>query len=151
LSLRFIIRERHLTTVMPFIKLSNSLVLVTLNYSNASVSLPKAIAEHDLDFLAIILGLTTGLCVAAFSGAYWLSRWFDTDEAERVSLMYGLGMNNNGTALVLASLVLASYPRVMIPIIFYNIVQHLVAGAVQHMTNRKVQQRQALSPFLFNR
>jgi len=47
-----------------------------------------------------------------------------------------LGMNNNGTGLVLASLVLVSYPRVMVPIIFYNLVQHLVAGGVHEVTGR---------------
>ena len=45
-------------------------------------------------------------------------------------------MNNNGTGLVLASLVLASYPRVMLPIIFYNLVQHLVAGGVHEVMGR---------------
>jgi BASS family bile acid:Na+ symporter len=145
LGVRFVVPERRLTVVMPFIKLSNSIILLTLNYSNAAVSLPKAVAEHDLDFLAITLSIATGLCVAAFSAAYWLSCLFRTPEAERVSLMYGLGMNNNGTALVLASLALASFPRIMVPIIFYNIVQHLVAGAVHHMTNREAAQaRQAV-------
>ncbi len=45
-------------------------------------------------------------------------------------------MNNNGTGLILASLALASYPRVMVPIIFYNLVQHLVAGTVHEVTGR---------------
>jgi hypothetical protein len=40
-------------------------------------------------------------------------------EEERVALMYGLGMNNHGTGLVLVSLVLASYPRVIVPIIVF--------------------------------
>ena len=137
LGVRFVVPEPRLAAVMPYIKLSNSIILLTLNYSNASVSLPKAVAEHDLDFLAITLSITTGLCVAAFSAAYWLSCLFHLDEAERVSLMYGLGMNNNGTGLVLASLALASFPRIMVPIIFYNIVQHLVAGAVHHITGRE--------------
>ena len=44
--------------------------------------------------------------------------------------MFGLGMNNNGTGLVLASLTLAAHPAVMLPIIFYNLVQHVVAGIV---------------------
>lgn len=132
LSVRLVVPEGGLSAVMPYIKLSNSVILLTLNYSNAAVSLPKAIAEHDLDFLAITLCITTGLCVAAFSAAYWLSNLFNTDQAEQVSLMYGLGMNNNGTGLVLASLALGSFPRIMVPIIFYNIVQHLVAGTVQH-------------------
>lgn len=62
---------------------------------------------------------------------------FKLAEAEQVSLMYGLGMNNNGTGLVLASLVLASYPQVMVPIILYNLVQHLVAGGVHEGMGRK--------------
>jgi BASS family bile acid:Na+ symporter len=141
LTLRLIASERRLTAIMPYVKLSNSFILLALNYSNGSVSLPKAVADHDLDFLAVTLGLTAGLCMTAFSAAYWLSCLFDTDEAERVSLMYGLGMNNNGTGLVLASLALASYPRVMIPIILYNIVQHLVAGAVHQLMSREPKAR----------
>ena len=39
-------------------------------------------------------------------------------------------MNNNGTGLVLASMALADHPRVLLAIIFYNLVQHLVAGIV---------------------
>ncbi|HKY72927.1 MAG TPA: bile acid:sodium symporter [Nitrospira sp.] len=144
LGVRFILPERRVAVAMPYVKLTNSLILLTLNYSNASVSLPKAVADRDLDFLAITLTITTGLCVAAFGAAYWLSSLFDMDEAERVSLMYGLGMNNNGTGLVIASLTLAAFPRVMIPIIFYNIVQHLVAGAVHYMTGRDAQAGQAV-------
>ena len=136
LCIRFAIPERQLTAVMPHIKLINSLVLLVLNYSNASVSLPQAIADHDVDFLAVTLGITVGLCMTAFAAAYWISYLFRTDQADRVSLMYGLGMNNNGTGLVLASLALASFPRVMVPIILYNLVQHLVAGSVHEVTGR---------------
>jgi bile acid:Na+ symporter, BASS family len=136
LGVRSAVPERQLTAVMPYVRLSNSVILLALNYSNASVSLPKALADRDFDFLVVTLGITSGLCIAAFSAAYWLSCLFKTDEAERVSLMYGLGMNNNGTGLVLASLALASFPRIMVPIIFYNIVQHLVAGAVHQLMGR---------------
>lgn len=136
LTLRFAIPETRLSYVMPLIKLANSLVLLLLNYSNASISLPQALADRDVDFLAVTIGLTAGLCVTAFASGYGLSRLFHLDQAERVSLMYGLGMNNNGTGLVLAALVLASYPRVMVPIIFYNLVQHLVAGTLHAMTAR---------------
>ena len=59
------------------------------------------------------------------------------DQAERVSLMFGLGMNNNGTGLVLASLALSSYPNIMVPIIFYNLVQHIAAGIVQEIMSRR--------------
>ena len=136
LGLRLAVPEAQLTGLMPFIKLLNCIVLLLLNYSNGSVSLPQAMADRDVDFLAVTLGITTGLCVTAFASGSGLSRLFKVDQADRVSLMYGLGMNNNGTGLVLASLALSSYPRVMVPIIFYNLVQHLVAGTVHAMTDR---------------
>lgn len=76
---------------MPYLKLTNSMVLLLLNYSNASVSLPQALAERDYDFLAITLAITAGLCLTLFAAGYALSRLFKLDRAERVSLMFGLG------------------------------------------------------------
>ncbi len=136
IAVRQIVPQGWLTVGMPYLKLINSINLLLLNYSNGSASLPQAAADRDYDFLAVTLAITTGLCLAAFATGYGLSCLFKLDRAERVSLMYGLGMNNNGTGLVLASLALASYPRVMVPIIFYNLVQHLVAGTV-HMAAEK--------------
>ena len=143
LAARFVLPEAQLTAIMPFIKLINAVVLLLLNYSNGSVSLPQAVADRDYDFLAVTLVITAGLCVTAFSAGYGLSRLFKVDDAEQVSLMYGLGMNNNGTGLVLASLVLASYPQVMVPIIFYNLIQHLVAGGVHEVMGRKFEDQKA--------
>lgn len=136
IAVRFAVPEARLTSVMPFIKLINAVVLLLLNYSNGSVSLPQAVADRDFDFLSVTLGITTGLCITAFASGYGLSRLFKVDQADRVSLMYGLGMNNNGTGLVLASLALGSYPQVMVTIILYNVVQHLVAGGVHEVIGR---------------
>ena len=109
------------------------------------MSLPQAIADRDIDFLVVTLVITTGLCLAAFASGYGLSRLFKLDQAETVSLMYGLGMNNNGTGLVLASLTLSSYPRVMVPIIFYNLAQHIVAGIVHEFTDKPSANRKSKS------
>ena len=136
LLMRLMVHETWLDGAMPYIKVINSIDLLLLNYSNASVSLPKAIADRDVDFLLVTFGITTGLCIIAFASGYWLSRLFKLDQAERMSLMYGLGMNNNGTGLVLASLTLSSYPRVMVPIIFYNLAQHIVAGIVHEFNDK---------------
>ena len=38
-------------------------------------------------------------------------------------------MNNNGTGLVLASAAVGSRPMLLLPIIAYNLAQHLAAGA----------------------
>ena len=66
----------------------------------------------------------------AFGAGRLIAGWLGSDAPTRASLMFGLGMNNNGTGLVLASMALADHPRVMLPIIFYNLVQQVVAGAV---------------------
>jgi len=48
-----------------------------------------------------------------------------------------MGMNNNGTGLVLASITLASRPVVLLPIIVYNLSQHFVAGCVDGLSCRE--------------
>lgn len=120
--------ERRVSAVKPKLRLANSLILLVLNYSNASISLPKAVAHPDWDFLTAILVIAVGQCGFAFLSGWGVARLLELDRPQTASLMFGLGMNNNGTGLVLASLMLADHPDVMVPIIFYNLVQHLVAG-----------------------
>jgi BASS family bile acid:Na+ symporter len=120
----------------PQFKLVNYLVLLLLNYGNGAVSLPEAVAYPDWDFLAVILVVTVTLCVIAFSAGWWLGRLLGADRAHRTALMFGLGMSNNGSGLVLAGMALAAYPRAMLPIIVYNLVQHLVAGGVSSLLAR---------------
>ncbi|MDD2769204.1 MAG: bile acid:sodium symporter, partial [Methylococcus sp.] len=117
--------EQRIAAIRPYLKLSNFCILVLLNYSNASLSLPEVFAEPDIDFIAIMLVIVIALCAAAFASGYALAQIFGSDRKGTVSLMFGLGMNNNGTGLVLASMMMADHPQVMLPIIFYNLVQHV--------------------------
>lgn len=135
--LRPVLGERRVGAAKPTLKLLNSLNLLVLNYANASVSLPQAIAYPDWDFLAVILTIVAGMCTLAFTAGWLLSWLFRVEPPQRISLMFGLGMNNNGTGLVLASVALSQFPHVMLPIIFYNLVQHLVAGAVDFLLFRQ--------------
>jgi BASS family bile acid:Na+ symporter len=112
------------------LKVFNSVTLLLLCYMNAAVSLPDTVSNPDWDLLAVMLVIVTGLCAAGFSAGWLLARLLGADQGQRAALMFGLGMNNNGTGLVLAAGALAAYPRVLLPIIFYNLIQHLVAGAV---------------------
>ncbi len=118
------------------LKLANSVVLITLCYMNASVSLPDAVARPDFDFLALVVAATFGLCLIAFASGWTLGTLMGISDSRRTSLMFGLGMNNNGTGLVLASIVLAEHPRALLPVLIYNLVQHLVAGCVQSWSRR---------------
>jgi BASS family bile acid:Na+ symporter len=119
----------------PYLKLVNSAVLLVLNYANGAASLPRAAAEHDWDFLGLNLGVALTLCVAGFASGWWLARLLRADRGQRASLTFGLGMSNNGASLVLASVALPGHPRVMLPLIFYNLVQHLVAAVVTYLLN----------------
>jgi BASS family bile acid:Na+ symporter len=130
----------------PHLKLANSANLLLLNYSNASVSLPGVFADPDWDFLTVTLGFAVALCVLAFTSGWCLARLFRAEPGQRIALMFGLGMNNNGTGLVLASLALAHLPQVMLPIIFYNLVQHLVAGSVSFLLCRRPGSLESLVP-----
>jgi BASS family bile acid:Na+ symporter len=132
-----IISDGWKTRLLPYMKFINCIVLVLLCYSNAAASLPQAVADHNYDFLAVTLVISTGLCAALFITAYILSRIIKLNLADRVSLMFGLGMSNNATGLVLASMVLSSYPTIMVPMIFYNLAQHIAAGTLREIMNRK--------------
>lgn len=129
---RRLMGEHSHTKLNLLIKLFNYIILILLNYSNASLTLPQVLSQPDLDFLVLILLVVTTLCFTAFASGYLLANIFRVDRKSRISLMFGLGMNNNGTGLVLASVALADHPQVLLPIIFYNLVQHLVASIVDH-------------------
>jgi BASS family bile acid:Na+ symporter len=135
--------EARIAAAKPYLKLVNSINLLLLSYSNASVSLPQTIADPDWDFLAVTLAIVVSLCVLAFASGWLIARLLKVDLAQQGSLTFGLGMNNNGTGLVLASMTLAAYPRVMLPIIFYNLVQHLVAGVADRLLNRRMANQRA--------
>jgi len=137
ITARLALGEARTTAAKPTVKLLNSLNLLVLNYSNASVSLPQALTEHDWDFLSVVLMIVVGMCLAAFTAGWLISRLFRVELPQQISLMFGLGMNNNGTGLVLATMALPQYPRVMLPIILYNLVQHLVAGSVDFLLFRR--------------
>lgn len=121
--------ERRLKVIAPA-------TLLVLCYANASSCLPQALGNPDWDFLAITLTFVTGLCVLTFAAGYLLGQVLRADRGQQAALMFGLGMNNNGTGLVLASLALGSQPLVMLPIIIYNLAQHLVAGSVDAILRR---------------
>jgi bile acid:Na+ symporter, BASS family len=120
-----------------YVRIANMAALLLLSYSNAAVSLPKAFAQPDPDFLVMIVVMVSGLCLVAFGSGWLIARLTGADRGQESALMFGLGMNNNGTGLVLASAALADHPLVMVPIIFYNLVQHLIAGGVDHLRYRE--------------
>lgn len=133
---RILLGEKAINGAKPYLKLVNIGVLLVLNYVNAAVSLPAAFQEPDIDFLLVTLLIATVLCLVSFGGGYVIARTVSANREQEPALIFGMGMNNNGTGLVIAAATLADHPLVMLPIIFYNLVQHLIAGAVDHLRYR---------------
>jgi CHASE3 domain sensor protein len=106
-----------------------------LIYSNAAASLPKALAQ-PVGTLLVMLGEAVSFCIVAFATGWLVARLLRASPAEEASLVFSLGMSNNGTGLVLASVALAGHPQVLLVIVCYNLVQHLVAGTVDAARRR---------------
>jgi BASS family bile acid:Na+ symporter len=126
----FVLGEDMIRSFRPALKLANYVVLILLNYSNASVALPQAFGNPDVDFLVFIYGTTFVLCIAAYGAGWLLSRWLRVNKSDQASLMFGLGMNNNGTGLVLAASALSDHPAVLLPMIFYTLIQQVLAAVI---------------------
>ncbi|MDY3557080.1 bile acid:sodium symporter [Gemmata sp. JC717] len=129
---RLALGEGPFGRLRPALKLAGSAVLLALCYANAAVALPQTVAQPDWDFLAVMLVIVLAMCAAGFAAGAGLGWAFRADRARRAALMFGLGMTNNGTGLVVAAAALSRYPAVMVPIIFYNLVQHVVAAVADH-------------------
>jgi bile acid:Na+ symporter, BASS family len=136
LAAHTILGEKRAALVSPYVKLLNSAILIVLNYSNAALSLPQVASQPDFDFLAAILIIVGSLCAVMFGAGYLISQVFRSDHRSAASMMFGLGMNNNGAGLVLASLMMSDHPSVMLPIIIYNLLQHLAASIVDKVLSR---------------
>jgi BASS family bile acid:Na+ symporter len=121
---------------LPVLKTLNVVTLLLLNYANAAVALPRLTLDPDSHFLTTAIALALGLCLVLFGTGRMLASLCHLRRDQGISLMFGLGMSNNGTGLVLATTALPQYPRVVLPILIYNLVQHLVAGAAQRMLGR---------------
>jgi BASS family bile acid:Na+ symporter len=125
---RFVVGSRSIARLKPALKLANSVLLLFLCYANASVALPQAVAHPDWDFLALVMVSVTGLCLTAFASGWVVAKALGVSEQDQKSLIFGLGMNNNDTGMVLAASALFTLPWAIVPVLAYNLVQHIVAS-----------------------
>jgi BASS family bile acid:Na+ symporter len=136
ITIRQVVGETRVTRAERWLKPFSAMTLLILCYANASACLPQALGTPDWDFLALTSLFVTGLCLVTFASGHLLGHLVGADREQRAALIFGLGMTNNGTGLVLASVALASRPLVLLPIIAYNLTQHLFAGGVHALLVR---------------
>src|SRR5262245_36897410 len=77
----------------------SSVVLLTLCYANASACLPGAAADPDWDFLTLVVVAVSMMSGAAFAAGFGVARAVRADKGRRASLVFGVGMANNGAGL----------------------------------------------------
>jgi BASS family bile acid:Na+ symporter len=111
-------------------KSAGTLVLLVLCYANATASLPAVIANPDWDYMALVVAAAGVLCGSGFAAGWAVARLVGAGGSQQRSLVFGLGMSNNGTGLVMAGAALSGMPAAILPVLTYNLIQHLFAGAV---------------------
>ncbi len=127
---RAISTEKPAARVLGGIRSVNPLLLLILNYSNASLSLPTILLQRERGVLLLVLLLSALLCGVNFASAALLARIGRLDRESRVSLLLGVGMRNNGAGLVLIATAMPHREIVMMPVIVYNLIQHVAAGLI---------------------
>lgn len=130
MALRWIVGDTRIKPLEERLKPIAPLVLILLCYMNASACLPQALGTPDWDYLLMTFACVVGLCVTTFFCGFVVARVVRADREQQAALMFGLGMSNNGTGQVFATVALASHPLVLLPIIAYNLSQHVAAGCV---------------------
>lgn len=129
LGMRPLLGTQRIQSFKPSLKLLNSACLLLLNYTMASIALPQVFKSPDWAFLTTALFFSALLCAADFLSGWWLARILRARTEQCLALMFGVGMNNNGTALVVASLAFLNTPKILVPMIFYNLVQNLISSS----------------------
>jgi bile acid:Na+ symporter, BASS family len=128
--IHFVCGEGKIRPFRVALKLANYIILLLLNYSNGSTVLPHAFGNPDIDYLAFIGSTTLVLCVAAYGAGWLLSRWLRVNKSDQASIVFGLGMHNTGAGLVLATSELSAHPYVLLPMIFYTLMQQVIAAVI---------------------
>ncbi|WP_235276907.1 bile acid:sodium symporter family protein [Methylacidiphilum kamchatkense] len=123
--------------VIRIIKPLNEINLLVLIYSNAATALPFIIHKPDTDFFLLIGIVVFLLCLIRFHAGQWIGALFHFGEPTKRSLIYALGMNNNGMGLVLSNAVVGNQPSIILPIILYNLFQQILAAAFYSSWTKK--------------
>lgn len=130
IGVRLLVGSDRVERARPYIKIVNVTCLLILNYANAALSLPSLLTNPaPVQLVAIVVSTVAFACVVLTTAGV-LARQFHADLSVRASLYFGTAMKNNGAGLVLIASTLAAPGPVLLPIIAYNLVQHLSAALV---------------------
>lgn len=112
------------------IRFVSAIALLTLNYTNASLAMPKVIKSESVQTILFFAIMAMSISVLGIASAWLMSRVLSLGEDSWISLVFGFSMKHTGLALVLAGEVLQDEPRAILMIVLATLLQHIVAGIV---------------------
>jgi BASS family bile acid:Na+ symporter len=123
------------------IRFVSAIALLTLNYANASLAMPKVIESESVQTILLFAIMAVSLSALGIASAWAMSRIFSLGEATWTSLAFGFSMKHTGLALVLAGEVLQDEPRAILMIVLATLLQHIVAGILDKRLARNGSER----------
>jgi predicted Na+-dependent transporter len=137
LLLRPLIGGNRVDAAKPLRKTVNYCDLLLINYIFASTSMPKIIASPDWSFLGWVILFMTILCVVELSGGWWIARLLGATRPKAVAVMFGVGLDSYASSFVIALPIFGSLPKYLIPVVFYGLLQQLVAAVALAILGKK--------------
>lgn len=129
---QFFLKRHGTHKIRPWLRTFNAVNLLLLNYMHGSSFLPQCLHPFQPVILGSILIGVLVCCASAFGVGSLIGRVSRAPDQERLALMFGTGMNNNGMALVLASHFLGEASWIGLTIALCTFGQHVVAGFTQN-------------------
>jgi BASS family bile acid:Na+ symporter len=135
-GLKVLLGENRVDPIKPYLKFMSLLTLISINYINGSKALPAVFKTPDADFICLVAVVTSFISAVSFAAGLGLSKLFKCSRGDTLALIFSLGMSNTSTGMVLASGALADHPGVLLPMIFYTLVQQALAGLIYTYLSR---------------
>lgn len=110
------------------------IILLLLNYSNGSSSLPQLRESHSMLAASATIAGCIGLFTMVSLSTHWLAGWLGADRSQRLSASLGAGMSNTGLALVVATMAMPKEVEIHLAIIVYTFVQHFSVAVLARMS-----------------
>lgn len=127
-----VVGEARIQKNHSWIRLVSAATLLTLNYTNASLAMPKVV-DDSLSTILVSAVLAISIALLGMATALVLSRLMQLEKSVRAALVFGFSMKHTGLALVLAGEVLQESPRVILIIIMATLLQHILAGLADRL------------------
>ncbi len=110
------------------IRLASAATLLTLNYTNASLAMPKVFDREGPQIILPAITLAILLQLFGIVSAWAMAHLLRLPRESRIALTFSFSMKHTGLALVLAGEVLQHEPHAILIIVLATLSQHIVAG-----------------------